>query len=168
MTLVPEIVDLVAARGTATPVLAAGGIADGRGLAAAIMLGAAGVLCGTRFYAATESLSTPLARETVAIASGDSTCRTTVYDIVRGYRWPDVHTMSVLRNSFTDRWHGAESDLRAGGEDIFAQYRQAVAERDYGVANVTAGQAAGLIHATAPAGDIVAAIAGQATALLGR
>lgn len=168
MTLVPEIVDLVAARGTTTPVLAAGGIADGRGLAAALMLGAAGVLCGTRFYVATEALTTPQARDIVAAATGDSTCRTTIYDIVRGYRWPAGHTMNVLRNGFTDRWHGAEDALRAGGERVVAQYRQAVTDRDYRIANVTAGEAAGLIHATAPAADIVAEIVARAAALLGR
>ncbi|MGH3562565.1 MAG: nitronate monooxygenase, partial [Mycobacterium sp.] len=97
MTLVPEIADLVTARGTGTPVLAAGGIADGRGLAAALMLGAAGALCGTRFYAVTEALTTPQARDVVVAATGDSTCRTSVYDMVRGYRWPNGHTMSVLR-----------------------------------------------------------------------
>jgi nitronate monooxygenase len=168
MTLVPEIVDLVADAQTGTPVLAAGGIADGRGLAAALMLGAAGVLCGTRFYAATEALTTRQACDVVSAATGDSTCRTGVYDIVRGYRWPAGHTMSVLRNAFTDRWHDAESELRASGEHVSTQYQQAVAAADYRIANVTAGQAAGLIHATAPAGDIVAAIADQAAALLGR
>jgi nitronate monooxygenase len=78
MTLVPEIVDLVAASGGQVPVLAAGGIADGRGLAAALMLGAAGVLVGTRFYAADEALSTVPAREQVVAACGDDTCRTEI------------------------------------------------------------------------------------------
>lgn len=170
MTLVPEVVDLVADRGTRTPVLAAGGVADGRGLAAALMLGAAGVLCGTRFYTAAEALTTPQARDVVAAATGDKTCRTGVYDAVRGHRWPPGHTMSVLRNAFTDCWHDIESGPRAGADGVdlvIAQYRQAVAERDYTIANVTAGQAAGLIHATAPAGDIVTAIGDQAAALLG-
>src|SRR5699024_2792551 len=80
MTLVPELVDLVATHDTAVPVLAAGGIADGRGLAAALLLGAAGVLVGTRFYATTEALSAPRAREEVVAATGDDTWRTTVYD----------------------------------------------------------------------------------------
>ncbi len=168
MTLVPEIVDLVATRGAQTPVLAAGGIADGRGLAAALMLGAAGVLCGTRFYASDEALTTSQAGAVVAAATGDSTCRTSVYDIVRGYRWPDGHTMTVLRNAFTDRWHGAEAELYADGDGIIAQYRQAVEAGDYSIANVTAGQAAGLIRRTEPAGDIVAEIARQAAALLRR
>jgi nitronate monooxygenase len=166
MTLVPEIVDLVAARGAGTPVLAAGGIADGRGLAAALMLGAAGVLCGTRFYAAAEALTTTHAREIVKAATGDSTCRTGIYDIVRDHRWPKGHTMSVLRNAFTDRWHGAEAELRADSDRLSEQYRQAVTAADYRIANVTAGQAVGLISETAPAGDLVTEIASEAAALL--
>lgn len=165
-TLVPEIVDLVAARGLRTPVLAAGGVADGRGLAAALMLGAAGVLCGTRFCNAVEALTTPRARAVLAEATGDDTCRTTVYDIVRGYRWPPGHTMSVLRNDFTDRWHGAEPDLEAAGDGAVAQYRRAVADADYRTANVTAGQGAGLVGPPVPAGEIVAALVGQAAGLL--
>lgn len=168
MTLVPEIVDLVAARDSTVPVLAAGGIADGRGLAAALMLGASGVLCGSLFYTAAEALTTPAARETVAAATGDSTCRTGVYDVIRGYRWPAGHTMSVLRNAFTDRWHGAEADLAAAGDPVAAQYRQAVAEADYRTANVTVGQAAGLIGPSAPAGDIMAGLTAEAARLLAR
>jgi len=167
MTLVPEIADLVAARDCDVPVLAAGGIADGRGLAAALMLGASGVLCGSLFYSADEALTTPAARQTVAAATGDSTCRTSVYDVVRGHRWPAGHTMSVLRNAFTDRWHGAEAELAAAGEQVAAQYRQAVADADYRTANVTVGQAAGLIGAPAPAGDIMAGLTAGAARLLG-
>lgn len=167
ITLVPEIVDLVAARGFTVPVLAAGGIADGRGLAATLMLGGAGVLCGSLFYTADEALTSPAARETVMAATGDSTCRTGVYDVVRGHRWPAGHTMSVLRNAFTDRWHGAEADLAAAGDPVVAQYRKAVADADYRTANVTVGQAAGLIGAAAPAGDIVAGLAAGAGRLLG-
>lgn len=168
MTLVPEIVDLVAARGSAVPVLAAGGVADGRGLAAALMLGASGVLCGSVFYSAAEALTAAAARDAVAAASGDSTCRTGVYDVVRGYRWPAGHTMSVLRNDFTDRWNGAEAELADAGDRVSARYRQAVAEADYRTANVTVGQAAGLIGASVPAGDIVTGLAARAAHLLGR
>lgn len=166
ITLVPEIVDLVADHGAATPVLAAGGIADGRGLAAALMLGAAGVLCGTRLCTATEALTTDAARTIITTADGDQTCRTTGYDLVRGYHWPPGHTMSVLRNAFTDRWDGAEAELRTAGPPVVDAYRRAVAAGDYRVANVTAGQAVGLIHHVEPAGAIVADIAGAAAALL--
>jgi nitronate monooxygenase len=166
MTLVPEVVDLIAAHGRATPVLAAGGIADGRGLAAALMLGAAGVLAGTRFYVATEALSTPQAQKHVVAATGDATCRTTVYDIVRGYSWPPGHPMNVLDNAFTARWQGAEAELGDDLAAVRAQYRQAVADEDYRTANVIVGQATGLINATEPAGAIVTAMARKAIALL--
>lgn len=167
LTLVPEIVDLVAARGAAIPVLAAGGIADGRGLAAALMLGSAGVLVGTRFYATVEALSTPQARDQVVAATGDDTCRTTVYDQVRGYPWPTGHTMSVLRNDLTDRLDGAPPDtLRAAA--AITEYSQAVAARDYSIANVTVGQATGLVDAVVPADDVVTGMARQAIAVLSR
>lgn len=167
LTLVPEIVDLVAARGAAIPVLAAGGIADGRGLAAALMLGSAGVLVGTRFYATVEALSTPQARDRVVAATGDDTCRTTVYDQVRRYPWPTGHTMSVLRNALTDRFDGAQPDT-LGASDAVAQYSRAVAARDYTIANVTVGQATGLVNAVAPAADVVTGMARQAISVLSR
>lgn len=167
LTLVPEIVDLVAASGAHVPVLAAGGIGDGRGLAAALMLGASGVLAGTRFYAAAEALSTTEARQRLVSATGDGTCRTTVYDLVRGYDWPAGHTMSVLANEFTARWHGAEADLRDHLDDVAPEFRQAVAARDYDTANVTVGQAAGVISAVVSAADIVTSMAEQAESALG-
>jgi nitronate monooxygenase len=162
LTLVPEIVDLVASHGVDVPVLAAGGIADGRGLAAALMLGAAGVLVGTRFYATAEALSTPESQDRVVAASGDDTYRTTIYDQLRGYRWPAGHTMNVLRNALTARWEGAESDLQQDLEDTITEYRDAVTARDYTIANVTAGQAAGLVDTVTPAGDVVTSMAEQA------
>ena len=85
ITLVPEIVDLVGAR---IPVVAAGGIADGRGLAAALMLGAAGVLMGTRFYASKEAARAQAAKERIREATGDDTLRSIVFDIFRRNVWP--------------------------------------------------------------------------------
>ena len=167
LTLVPETVDLVAAREGDTPVLAAGGIADGRGLAAALMLGAAGVLVGTRFYATVEALSTPQARERVIAATGDDTCRTTIYDQLRRYPWPDGHTMSVLRSTLTDRFGSAELDMLRI-EDTITQYVRAVTARDYTIANVTVGQATGLVNAVVSAAEVVTGMAQQAvTALSG-
>ncbi|WP_182543919.1 NAD(P)H-dependent flavin oxidoreductase [Halosaccharopolyspora lacisalsi] len=154
LSLVPEVVDTTTTHAPEAVVLAAGGIADGRGLAAALALGADGVLVGTRFYASTEALSTPPARDRVVAADGADTCRTTIYDTVRT-PWPHGHTMNVLRNDFVDRWHGAEDELRATRTEATAEYRQAVTERDYDIANVTAGQAAGLIHEIHPAAHTV-------------
>jgi nitronate monooxygenase len=165
MTVVPEIVDLVAGRGGDVAVLAAGGIADGRGLAAALVLGASGGLVGTRFYACAEALSTPEARQRVVAATGADICRTTVFDTVRR-PWPDGHTISVLRNRFTARWHGSEDELERNIESATAEFRQAVAERNYEIANVTIGQAAGLIHSVLPAGEIVHRMVDEAATVL--
>lgn len=167
MTLVPELVDLVAVRGSEVPVLAAGGIADGRGLAAALMLGAAGALVGTRFYATTEALSTPPAQAHVVAAGGDDTCRTTIYDRLRRYPWPRGHTMNVLRNALTERWQGAEHELDHELDAAIAEYHRALDARDYTSANVTAGQAAGLVDRVASASEVVTSMAEQASAALG-
>jgi nitronate monooxygenase len=80
LPLVPAVVDAVARAGHDVPVVAAGGIADGCGLAAVLMLGAEGVLMGTRFYASDESLAHPAAKARVVAGSGDDTFRTTVFD----------------------------------------------------------------------------------------
>ena len=85
LPLVPAVVDMIARSGRDVPVVAAGGIADGRGLAAALMLGADGVLMGTRFYVASEALASSAAKARIVAASGDDTVRTTVFDIARGY-----------------------------------------------------------------------------------
>ena len=82
-TLVPDVVDLVAARSPHTLVVAAGGVADGRGLAAALALGADGAVVGTRLWASAEALVSPRAHQQAIQASGDDTFRTRVYDVVR-------------------------------------------------------------------------------------
>jgi nitronate monooxygenase len=167
MTLVPELADLLDHRGSSAVLLAAGGIADGRGLAAALVLGAHGALLGSRFYTTTEALSTPEARGEV-VRAGGNTVRTRTYDLVRDRHWPDGHTINVLGNDFVDRWHGNESDLLEHLDQARSQYRRAVADRDYRTANVTIGQAAGIINTVTPAADVVTAITEQARALLGR
>ena len=108
LTLVPEAADLLAEHAPETHLVAAGGIGDGRGLAAAIMLGADGVLIGTRFWAATEALVSPRHHEVIIEATGDDTLRTTTPDIARQIKWPPGFTARVRRNAFTQRWHGRE------------------------------------------------------------
>src|SRR5690349_4453302 len=87
LPLVPQVVDRVRQRAPEAMVVAAGGIADGRGLAAALMLGAEGVLVGTRFYASAESLARPQAKARMLEATGEETIRTSVFDTVRGITW---------------------------------------------------------------------------------
>src|SRR3954452_4483166 len=107
--LVPAVVDSVAP----IPVVAAGGIADGRGLAAALALGAAGVSMGTRFTASRESLWDQAMKDAALAAGGDQTQQTRVFDVVRGAAWPEIYPGRALRNAFSAQWHGKEAALAA-------------------------------------------------------
>ncbi len=114
--LVPAVVD--AAPGI--PVAAAGGVADGRGLAAALMLGADGVLIGTRFYASIEAAGFASAKERIVAASGDRTIRGILFDIARRNVWPSPFAGRVLRNEFSERWRGREAELMQHPEEAEA------------------------------------------------
>jgi nitronate monooxygenase len=162
LPLVPAVVDLVAP----IPVIAAGGIADGRGLAAALMLGAAGALLGTRFYATHEALGSPNAKRAIAAANGGQTLRTRVFDVVRKFPWPEVNTGRAIRNTFTDRWHGREGALGAALETESAKYWEANAKGDVGTSVVWAGEAIDLIREVEPAAEIVTRIGTDAARLL--
>ena len=162
LPLVPALVDLVAHRAPEAMVVAAGGIADGRGLAAALTLGAEGVLVGTRFYATVESLAHDLAKARVVAASGDATMRTTIFDIVRGLDWPKPYTGRALNNAFSGRWHGHEADLSAHVADEMKRYKAAVEACDFSTAVIFAGEDVDLIDDTPPAATIVARLAQEA------
>src|SRR4051812_774960 len=137
--LVPAVVDL--ARG-AVPVVAAGGVADGRGLAAALMLGADGVLVGTRFYATQEAVGFQAAKEHIVAASGDQTIRSILFDIARQSVWPAPFTGRVLRNEFSERWRGREAELLQRQEEA-ARYAEARTAGGFDTPAVRAGEAGG-------------------------
>ncbi|MGE3774620.1 MAG: NAD(P)H-dependent flavin oxidoreductase, partial [Gammaproteobacteria bacterium] len=141
LPLVPAVVDAVAP----LPVVAAGGIADGRGLAAALMLGAQGALIGTRFYAASESLASAEAKARIVAAEARQTERTRVFDVVRGYDWPSPYTGRALRNAFTARWQGREDALAAALASEQPRYWRAAQDGDHDTAVVWAGEAVDLI-----------------------
>jgi nitronate monooxygenase len=162
LPLVPAVVDAVAP----VPVLAAGGIADGRGLAAALMLGAEGAVLGTRFLATAESLLHERARDRVVSARAADTARTRVFDPVRGYFWPEGYTARTLRNRFFDRWHGRETELDAALGAEAPAYARAVVEADFDTAVIFAGEAVDLIDAVEPAADLVRRIGAEAEAQL--
>lgn len=168
MTLVPEVCDLVCRGGSSVPVLAAGGIADGRGLAAALMLGASGALVGTRFWATSEALVSPRAHERVARATGDDTLATTVYDQVRGVNWPSGYSSRVLRSSFTDAWHGSDSSVLLDRDlsEATRQYQAAVDADDVGTVAVTVGEAVGIIDRPESAATVVEMMLAEALAAL--
>jgi len=166
LPLVPQIADVVARRAPQAIVVAAGGIADGRGLAAALMLGAEGVLVGTRLYASTESLAHDAAKGRMVAALGEETLRTTTIDLVRDIPWPAEFTVRVLRNEFVARWHGDEAALEAARPREQARYQAAVARGDFATAGVLGGEAIGLFDAVLPAGEIVERMVDQAQAVL--
>ncbi|MEM6903743.1 MAG: nitronate monooxygenase, partial [Pseudomonadota bacterium] len=161
LPLVPAVVDIAGD----VPVVAAGGIADGRGLAAALMLGASGVVLGTAFYAAKEALSHPNGRARLVQTSGDNTIRTSVIDVARDLPWPEGFNIRVLKNNLTDAWQGRETELRSSPDDkaaIVEAYTKAVGEGDFDTAAVVVGEGADLITREAPAADILNQLIKQA------
>jgi len=163
LTLVPEIVDTL----PEVPVVASGGIADGRGLAAVMMLGAEGVLMGTRFYASQEAQGHPDAKQRIVEAGGDDTVRSIVFDISRRNVWPSPYTGRVLRNAHAERWFGRELELMRHPEEA-QRYSNAREQGDFDIAAVIAGEAVGLIHDVLPAAEIVNRVVREAEALLTR
>jgi nitronate monooxygenase len=167
-TLVPDIVDVVAEHGAKALVLAAGGVADGRGLAAALALGADGVLVGTRLWATAEALVTPQAQQRAIEACGDDTVRTRIYDIVRQRDWPEKYDARLVSNPLIEAWHGNESELSACLPETVSTFEKAVAEQDFDVVTPLVGEAISLIHEVRPAADIVRDMARDATRILDR
>jgi nitronate monooxygenase len=163
LPFVPAIVDLV----SPIPVLAAGGIADGRGLAAALSLGAAGALVGTRFQASTEALVDAEIVEAILKGRGGDTERSRVLDIARGAAWPARYPGRSVRNDFLDRWLGREDELDADPE-AKKSFREAVAKGDMRAVPVWASEAIDLITESRSAVDIVRQMAADAENALRR
>ncbi|HEX7927064.1 MAG TPA: nitronate monooxygenase [bacterium] len=162
LPLVPAVVDAVGP----VPVLAAGGIADGRGIAAALMLGAQGVVVGTRFLATPESTMHPNGKARIVASKGDDTLRTRVFDIVRGKDWPHHFTGRAIANGFTERWHGQEDVLARNLDAEMPRYAKAAADGDVGTAVVFAGEGMDLIHSIAPAQAVMDALIVETRAAL--
>jgi nitronate monooxygenase len=168
LPLVPAVSDIVAQKNKDVVVVAAGGIADGRGLAAALTLGAHGVLLGTRFLAADEALTSSKLKAKVVAASGDHTVRTRVFDIIRRLDWPQPYTGRVLQNEFSSQWHGREGALEGNLEVEVTRYTKATEADDLDTRVIFAGEAIDLIHKTSPAREIVEEIIRDAEAALDR
>jgi len=161
MALVPAVVDEMQALGL--PVVAAGGIADHRGFAAAHALGAAGVMCGTAFYAAEESLADPKAKQLLVQASGDYTVKGDWFDLARGLDWPGgPWGLRTLANAFSDRWQGQDDALRRSLPAVQSLYNTAREHGDFDIAAVIAGEAADLVRSVRPAHLIVREMVGGA------
>jgi NAD(P)H-dependent flavin oxidoreductase YrpB (nitropropane dioxygenase family) len=161
MTLVPQAVDAAGH----VPVIAAGGIADGRGLVAALALGAQGVVMGTRFVCAAEADARSAHRERIIGANADDTIFTDVFDVVDRLKWPAGISGRSIRTPFTDEWHGREDELRARLDAIMAESPRA-GEAPERAHSFYAGQSAGLIRDVKPAAAIIADIISEAEAVL--
>ncbi|MBP6118177.1 MAG: nitronate monooxygenase [Giesbergeria sp.] len=166
LTLVPELADWLAGHAPETLLLAAGGIADGRGLAAALTLGADGALLGTRLWATQESLAPLGAKQAALAAGGDGTARSAVFDILRRKHWPAPYDFRALRNDLHRSWEGRVDALRAAPEAAQASYDAGVQAGDYSRAHATVGEAIGLVHDLPEAGVLVKRLHAQAQAVL--
>jgi nitronate monooxygenase len=167
-TLVPEVADLIQQRAPETLLCAAGGIGDGRGLAAALMLGADGVLVGSRLWASREANVSPAMHAAALLANGDDTIRSQVMDLARKLDWPPRYTARVLKNAYIARWHGREADLMTVADEEAAKYRKAWAEGDPEGSNTFVGEVVGLIADISPVSAILQRMAEDAETQLGR
>src|SRR5437763_4575101 len=176
MALVPAVVDAV----SPVPVVAAGGIADGRGLAAVLALGAAGAWIGTRFLASNEAAIHPRYRERILQANeADTIYLDNLFDI----RWPNA-PHRTLRNQTVQTWETTgrpASGKRPGEGEVIGTSKSvgpivryqsytpgADAEGDIDAMSLWAGQSVGLVSKTQSAADIVREIAEQADSILRR
>ncbi len=162
LALVPAGVDAVAG----LPVVSAGGIADGRGLAAVLLLGASGAWLGTRFVASHEWGGGAWEQQAVLAATADDTVRTTVYDQVRGASFPEGIADRVLRNTFTTTWQGRTGEIAERQAELRRELEAAAQRGDPAVVDISAGVAVGLIPSLEPAGTIVQHIVEEAEHVL--
>ncbi|MEL7230511.1 MAG: nitronate monooxygenase, partial [Pseudomonadota bacterium] len=168
LPLVTEVADYLKTESLDTLLVAAGGIVDGRGLAAALMLGADGVLMGSRFWASEEALVHPKMLEAAIAATGDDTIRSSVMDIARHLKWPEGYTARVLKNAFTERWHNDIEGLLEVADSEAARWREAWQAGDTATANTFVGEVTGMIADIPKAGAIVERVGAEAEVLLKR
>jgi len=165
-TLVPEMADWLASHAPETILLAAGGIADGRGLAASMMLGADGALIGSRLWATRESMAAASAKHASLAASGDDTARSAIFDILRSKNWPPQFDFRAIRNRLHKKWEPRIDELRSSPEAAIENYLEGVRAEDYDRAHITVGEAIGLINEILPAEQVIETINRAAARLL--
>ena len=163
LVLVPQVVRAVAP----LPVLAAGGIADGAGLAAALMLGAEGVLLGTRFLATPEAPLPESYKRAICRSDGHDTLLTELPDVLAGQVWPGAFAR-VLRNKFIQEWLGREGEVRQRRAELQRRIQVAREEGDVENGALLIGQDAGLIETIESAGEVVQRIVREAEEILSR
>lgn len=168
LTFVPELADWLAANAPETLLLAAGGIADGRTLAAALVLGADGALVGSRLWATQECLAPQGAKDVALATNGDGTARTAIFDILRRKNWPAPYDFRAIRNRLHRQWEGRVDALRAQPEEARARYDAGWQEGDFEAAHVTVGEGVGLVHDLPDAQTVIERMHLEASTTLAR
>jgi nitronate monooxygenase len=166
LPLVPEVADHLAKRSPGTLLLAAGGIADGRGLAAALMLGADGVVVGSRFWSSKEALTPAAATDRAALATGDNTVRTQAIDLLRGTPWPSEFSFRVVENELTREWAHREREAAEAFGTQAPRFAEARSRQDFDVSPIVAGEAIGLFRDRPPASTIIDSMVSDAESRL--
>jgi NAD(P)H-dependent flavin oxidoreductase YrpB (nitropropane dioxygenase family) len=158
------LVPMVAAR-TAVPVLAAGGFATGAGLAAALALGADGILLGTRFLATPEAPLHPRFKQVIVDSDGHDTIATEIPDVAQATVWPGAYAR-VQRNRLVEDWIGREGELRRRQTEVASRIAEARGGGDPDYAVLYTGQTAGLIGELLPAEEVVTSIVAEAEEII--
>ena len=157
LPLIPMVVDVVGE----VPVIAAGGIADGRGLAAVLMLGAQGALIGTRFLATPEAKGRGHSKDVILNALGSQTVASKFFDDVLGELWPGA-VVRTINHPLLEEWGDRPNEWTLAADQLRPSLEGALAAGDF----VLAGESAGLVHDIVPAGELVSRIVREAKALL--
>lgn len=151
-----------------TPVIASGGIANGRSLAAVLAAGADGAWLGTAFLAVEEANEiTPVVKDQIINSDGQDTIHTKIFDILNTHLyqsppWPEEIAYRSRKNHFTAEWHGREDELRAQLDAVTPMYAAARQQADYNIAPSPFGEAAGFIRQIRPAAEVVQTLCEEA------
>jgi nitronate monooxygenase len=146
-----------------TPVVAAGGIADGRSLAAVLAAGAEGAMLGTALLATPEATDISDEYKSFIVASdGEDTVFSAVWDIVGGAPWPEGVAVRTRRDPLVAEWLGREQELRERLEQVRARLQSDP------VATINMGQSAGFVPSIRPAAEVLETICADAERLLKR
>jgi len=167
MNLLPLLVSFLD-RFPKVPVLASGGIASGRALAAVLAAGADGASSGTAFLATPECVQVPEEHKRIIVESdGEDTVFTRAYDVLWGAPWPEGIAERGRRNRFTDEWTGREDEVAARRQELQARVQASVNNFEAsGDRGVLYGQSAGAVHAVRPAAEVLREICDDAERIL--
>ena len=167
LSLLPFLVRVVA-EFPDVPIIAAGGIGDGRSLAAVLAAGAEGAWMGTVFTATQEDDEVPDAHKELIVGSdGENTIYTEVFNIISsavtgGAPWPEGIAARAYNNRFAQEWHGRETELRESLDELIPAYIEARQRGDFEIGPAWIGKSAASVDAIRPAGDVLRSICDEA------